>query len=109
MIPRDTLLVRRHAPRAAGLRTYARGRVCAAADCATVLSVYNDSAFCALHDRALAGRPRRALHPARERACDHCGTVFETVNDARRFCSDRCRMAAFARRKRAATRQARAG
>ncbi len=60
------------------MRTYARGRVCAAAGCATVLSVYNGSAFCALHDRALASRPRRALHPARERACDHCGTVFET-------------------------------
>ena len=107
VIPRSTLLVRRLAPSAAGLRTYARGRVCAAESCATVLSVYNGAAFCALHDCVMASRPRRALHPARERACDHCGTVFETVNAARRFCSDRCRMAAFARRKRAATRQAR--
>ena len=40
----------------------------------------------------------------REATCAHCGTAFETLNQARKFCSDRCRMAAFARRKRAALR-----
>ena len=30
--------------------------------------------------------------------------MFETGNQARKYCSDRCRMAAFARRKRAALR-----
>ena len=56
VIPRSTLLVRRLAPSAAGLRTYARGRVCAAESCATVLSVYNGAAFCALHDCVMASR-----------------------------------------------------
>ena len=42
--------------------------------------------------------------PTRDVACEHCGEVFQTANRARRYCSDRCRMAAFARRKRAAER-----
>ena len=42
--------------------------------------------------------------PITEIACEHCGSVFLTANPARKFCSDRCRMAAFARRKRAAVR-----
>jgi predicted nucleic acid-binding Zn ribbon protein len=61
------------------VRSYQSGRVCTHADCGTILSIYNPSRF----------------------ACEQCGTVFETGNQARKFCSDRCRMAAFARRKRA--------
>jgi endogenous inhibitor of DNA gyrase (YacG/DUF329 family) len=53
---------------------------------------------------AMSGRRRGAPRPIREVACQQCGTVFETGNQARKFCSDRCRMAAFARRKRAAIR-----
>jgi hypothetical protein len=49
-------------------------------------------------------RRRGELHPLREVACEHCGVTFETQNAHRRYCSDRCRMAAFARRKRAAQR-----
>jgi endogenous inhibitor of DNA gyrase (YacG/DUF329 family) len=44
------------------------------------------------------------LHPLREAACEHCGATFQTQNPHRKYCSDRCRMAAFARRKRAAQR-----
>ena len=88
----------------ATVRKYAEGRVCALDGCATVLSVYNGSRFCALHGRAL--RPaRRARRPLSERTCANCGAAFETANPHRRYCSDRCRMAAFARRKRAAARR----
>ncbi len=42
-------------------KTSARGRVCAADGCNTVLSVYNDSPVCSVHESALPGlRPRRA-------------------------------------------------
>jgi endogenous inhibitor of DNA gyrase (YacG/DUF329 family) len=53
---------------------------------------------------AVSGRRRGTPRPIREVACEQCGTVFETGNQARKYCSDRCRMAAFARRKRAAIR-----
>ena len=81
------------------------GRICALHGCATVLSVYNGSRFCALHERARTVPSRRALLPLAERTCLNCGVAFETANDKRRYCSDRCRMNAFARRKRAAARQ----
>ncbi len=48
---------------------------------------------------------RRARRPLAERTCLNCGLAFESANDKRRYCSDRCRMTAFARRKRAAARQ----
>ena len=52
--------------------------------------------------RASPAASRRAWRPAAERTCENCGVAFETANEKRRYCSDRCRMAAFARRKRAA-------
>ncbi len=102
MIVHDHIAATRTSAGAASVRTYARGRVCRADGCGTVLSAYNSSAFCALHEGVLP-RKRRAWRPAMERACAQCGVAFETANERRRYCSDRCRMAAFARRKRAAT------
>ncbi len=87
------------------VRSYQSGRICAHAECGTILSIYNPSKFCTVHARLAAGERRRgAPRPIREVACEQCGTVFETGNQSRKFCSDRCRMAAFARRKRAALR-----
>ncbi len=87
------------------VRRYERGRSCAHPDCDTILSVYNPSAYCNAHTAISARVQRRGLDNAmREVACEHCGEVFTSRNRARRFCSDRCRMAAFARRKRAAAR-----
>jgi predicted nucleic acid-binding Zn ribbon protein len=87
------------------VRAYQRGRVCAHDGCDTILSVYNPSAYCGAHAEMARNKRRRGeLHPVREVACEHCGTAFETQNTHRRYCSDRCRMAAFARRKRAAQR-----
>jgi hypothetical protein len=100
MIVRDHVSGRRLLSGTARVRTYARGRTCRAAGCGTVLSAYNPSSFCALHESALP-RPRRARRQPVERACEHCGASFETAREKRRFCSDRCRMADFARRNRA--------
>ncbi len=87
------------------VRSYQSGRVCAHSECGTILSIYNPARFCTVHAAAAAGGRRRGSpRPIREVACEQCGTVFETGNQARKFCSDRCRMAAFARRKRAAIR-----
>jgi hypothetical protein len=87
------------------VRSYQSGRVCAHCDCDTILSIYNPSRYCTVHAAlAAGGRRRGAPRPIREMACEQCGTVFETGNQARKYCSDRCRMAAFARRKRAALR-----
>jgi hypothetical protein len=85
---------------ARSLKTYPRGRVCGENECDTVLSSYNPSSFCALHDRPVSPT-RRTSRPVSELVCEHCGTAFETSNPQRRYCSDCCRMAAFARRKRA--------
>lgn len=79
---------------------HGHGRRCAADGCATILSMYNSSIYCALHDRLEIASPRRAQsRPLEERTCPHCGRVFETNNPRRRFCSDRCRVVAFQRRK----------
>jgi hypothetical protein len=87
------------------VRAYQRGRICAHDGCDTILSVYNPSAYCGAHAEMARNKRRRGeLHPVVEVACEHCGTAFETQNTHRRYCSDRCRMAAFARRKRAAQR-----
>lgn len=87
------------------VRVYERGRSCAHPDCDTILSVYNPSAYCNAHAATSARVQHRGLDNAmRDVACEHCGEVFTSRNRARRFCSDRCRMAAFARRKRAAAR-----
>jgi hypothetical protein len=92
--------------KAGRVRSHERGRICTHSACATVLSIYNPTRFCSLHEQSTAlDRRHRARELAiREGTCAHCGTAFETLNQARRFCSDRCRMAAFARRKRAALR-----
>ena len=87
------------------VRIYQHGRTCEHPDCTTVLSVYNPSTYCNAHAALSARMQRRGLaNPTRDVACEHCGEVFQTANRARRYCSDRCRMAAFARRKRAAER-----
>jgi len=87
------------------VRSYQTGRVCSHPECDTILSIYNPSKFCSMHAKlAISGRRRGTPRPVREVACEQCGTVFETGNQARKYCSDRCRMAAFARRKRAAIR-----
>ena len=82
-----------------------RGRICAHKGCDTILSIYNPAKFCSAHvDEALGRRRRPGLRAARAVACQHCGEEFETRNGRRMYCSDRCRMAAFARRRRAAER-----
>ncbi len=87
--------------RAERVRTYVAGRVCADEGCQTVLSIYNPTRFCGLHaapDRTSARR--KPLRPLRRCECEHCGAEFETTNPVRKYCSDRCRMAAFAFRQR---------
>lgn len=87
--------------RAERVRTYAAGRVCAAAGCTTILSIYNASRFCGLHSAPDRSSVRRKpLRPVRQCTCEHCGAEFETTNPVRKYCSDRCRMAAFALRQR---------
>jgi endogenous inhibitor of DNA gyrase (YacG/DUF329 family) len=87
------------------VRSYQSGRICFHPDCDTILSIYNPAKYCSMHaGMAVSGRRRGVPRPIREVACEQCGTVFETGNQARKYCSDRCRMAAFARRKRAAIR-----
>jgi endogenous inhibitor of DNA gyrase (YacG/DUF329 family) len=86
------------------VRAHRHGRICAHPDCDTVLSIYNPTKYCSMHVEALSSRRRGQIHPARDVTCEHCGSPFETRNERRRYCSDRCRMAAFARRKRAAQR-----
>lgn len=52
------------------IRTAPRNRVCAHEDCGTLLSVYNPSAFCCLHDAAEAAVPDGFCR------CTVCGTVL---------------------------------
>jgi hypothetical protein len=99
VILRDRISGRRVLSGTATVRTYARGRVCRAGDCGTVLSAYNPSSFCTLHERGLP-QPRRVRRHAAELACENCGASFEAARETQRYCSDRCRMAAFARRTR---------
>jgi hypothetical protein len=90
---------------ASSVKTYERGRVCAVPGCTTSLSIYNPSACCALHER-LSREPthRRRFDENVERRCanDGCQVVFVATNPARRYCSDRCRIYAFQRRRRGA-------
>lgn len=86
------------------VRAHQRGRVCAREGCATILSIYNPSKYCAAHAQRATHR-RGEVRPILEVACAHCGAPFKTGNPHRKFCSDRCRMAAFARRRRAAQRR----
>ena len=81
------------------VKSFGRGRVCVAGGCATILSAYNPSSWCAVHDRlsprARTGRGTRP--PANSRACANpaCGKAFETANERRQYCSDTCRAMAF--------------
>jgi endogenous inhibitor of DNA gyrase (YacG/DUF329 family) len=90
--------------RGSRVRSYATGRTCGHGECDTILSVYNPAKYCAVHAGLAIGRKRSMPRPVTEVVCARCGVTFETANPARKFCSDRCRMAAFARRKRAAVR-----
>jgi hypothetical protein len=85
------------------LQRWAKDRVCAAEGCTTVLSVYNSSHYCSVHapERQTALR-RRPVRPMREVECEYCGAPFTTTNPVRRYCSDRCRMAAFSWRQKVA-------
>jgi hypothetical protein len=77
-----------------------RGRICAHDGCDTILSIYNRAKYCSAHLADALDRPRRGSVQREFRtACGHCGEQFVTRNLRRRYCSDRCRMAAFARRK----------
>ncbi len=85
------------------VRAYQDGRICAHPECHTILSIYNATKYCTLHTRP-SPRHLERKGTVREVECPQCGAVFETHNPARKYCSDRCRMTAFARRKREAVR-----
>jgi hypothetical protein len=97
----NSVNIRRAVSQTDRVRIHERGRICAHAGCDTILSIYNPTKYCTAHVSEAAGARRRMTHGPRATACEACGLVFETRNERRRFCSDRCRMAAFARRKRA--------
>jgi hypothetical protein len=82
------------------------GRTCAADGCTTILSTYNHSEYCGVHERTVVRhrqhRRSRPPQPVLERLCPHCDDVFETTNPRRRFCSDACRIASWQRNQRAA-------
>jgi hypothetical protein len=107
-VARRTVLPRCYEPAGPGderVAVFARGRICAEPRCATVLSTYNPSAYCWVHERRrqIAGRPpaRRKHAGTITKVCayDGCGREFATHNPARVYCSDRCRMAAFQKRR----------
>jgi hypothetical protein len=87
------------------VRSFEGGRVCVAGGCSTILSSYNPSSWCTVHDR-LSPRARKGhgtRRPTDSRTCANpaCGTVFESANAKRQYCSDTCRaMAFYARRHR---------
>ena len=92
------------------VRMYHEGRVCAEPGCGTVLSVYNPSSRCAVHQRRGDIIPLRRLESLEvERSCSQCGAPFLTTNPRRKYCSARCRSHAFAEREKAARRRVTAG
>ena len=100
-----SLNLRRHVSQTDRVRAHRRGRICAHEGCETILSIYNPAKLCAVHAEAQSRRRRGRARPVQEVACEQCGLTFEGANPHRRYCSDRCRMAAFARRRRAALRR----
>jgi hypothetical protein len=89
------------------VHVFGAGRVCGAAGCDTVLSTYNPTTCCVVHKSCQSTpRPRSAASPRPDvaRACANaaCGRMFEAASPKRRYCSDRCRMAAFQQRRRQA-------
>ena len=99
-------LVRRRHGALAPVRTFGNGRVCGAEGCSTVLSLYNPSDMCAVHERQLTHieeePSRRLLGPLLVARCAYseCANTFTTRNPRRKYCSDSCRMKAFQRRER---------
>jgi len=95
----------------ATVTVYERGRVCARPGCSTRLSVYNASAYCAAHAEFAA--PRAKTHQSHgslsERRCasETCDAIFVSGNPKRLYCCQRCRMAAFQRRRARAAAQRR--
>ena len=84
------------------VQTYREGRLCAEPGCTTLLSMYNSSSRCAVHQRRGAVlRLRRLESEETERRCHQCGVPFITTNPRRKYCSARCRSHAFAARERA--------
>ena len=85
------------------VRVRPRGRRCAKEECATILSIYNPTNYCCLHQGPGAAKRTRPRSDGAvlERRClfANCGELFETRNPRRLYCSDRCRMAAFALRR----------
>ena len=84
--------------------TYGCGRVCAVFGCGTLLSMYNPSALCALHKERLiltTATGRNRARPIIEHRCVNadCGAIFLTQNPQRLYCSKRCRMVVFQRRR----------
>jgi hypothetical protein len=80
------------------------GRLCGQEGCDTVLSIYNPAALCSLHDDAHDEARTKECHrkgTTVTRNCAHesCESSFETANQFRVYCSDHCRMAAFALRR----------
>ena len=89
------------------VRNYRVGRVCSEPGCETVLSIYNPSSRCAVHQRrADVITLRRQESAEAERSCVQCGALFLTTNPRRRYCSSRCRSQAFAEREKLARRTA---
>lgn len=83
-------------------RTYGVGRTCAIEGCGTLLSAYNPSHTCALHEgrwhEEVQTRTRRSQgseEVTRRCAFEGCGREFTTTNRAKRYCRDACRMKAF--------------
>lgn len=89
------------------VRYYREGRVCSEPGCGTVLSIYNASSRCAVHQRRADVIPLRRLESEEmERSCAQCGATFLTTNPRRKYCSSRCRSHAFAEREKLARRAA---
>jgi hypothetical protein len=89
------------------VRNYREGRVCTEPGCTTVLSIYNPSSRCAVHQRRADVIPLRRLESEEmERSCAQCGATFMTTNPRRKYCSSRCRSHAFAEREKLARRAA---
>lgn len=78
--------------------TYPKGRVCAEPGCGTILTRYNPDPYCSVHGHRTATAARsRTTTAARVRnlTCENCGAAFTSRSQTARFCSARCRMAAY--------------
>ena len=97
----------RHRRRLGARRVYQSDRRCRHEGCTTVLSIYNPSAYCSLHERRQVQHVRHTARQVLQRVCANtaCATAFVTTNPARVYCSDRCRMSAFQQRRQAEKRR----